>query len=249
MLKRALCAAVALAAATPASASTVMVTGWNWDPGLVFGNLNYDPGAPGGNDVQTRNNLGIGRFELTGTVNGSPVTFETYCVDIFKNLTTGAYTQSAPSVIMSQTAAIRINALLSHTDSLLAAATGTNAIIISAATQLAVWEILYESGSYGLSTGEFQAVPGSLGANDAAQLATAKSTADGYLSRIMDPSANGWRASTSANVTVLYAQNRQSQVYLTAVPEPATWLTMIFGFGLIGGVLRRRQASVRAASA
>jgi hypothetical protein len=26
-----------------------------------------------------------------------------------------------------------------------------------------------------------------------------------------------------------------------AVPEPATWLTMILGFGTIGAVLRRRQ--------
>ncbi len=28
-----------------------------------------------------------------------------------------------------------------------------------------------------------------------------------------------------------------------AVPEPATWLQMIFGFGLIGSILRRRQAA------
>lgn len=28
---------------------------------------------------------------------------------------------------------------------------------------------------------------------------------------------------------------------MSAVPEPATWLTMILGFGLIGGVMRRRR--------
>jgi choice-of-anchor C domain-containing protein len=32
-------------------------------------------------------------------------------------------------------------------------------------------------------------------------------------------------------------------VNVTAVPEPATWALMIFGFGAIGGVLRRRQGS------
>lgn len=30
--------------------------------------------------------------------------------------------------------------------------------------------------------------------------------------------------------------------YFAAVPEPATWLTLISGFGLTGGVLRRRKA-------
>jgi hypothetical protein len=28
---------------------------------------------------------------------------------------------------------------------------------------------------------------------------------------------------------------------LSAVPEPATWAMMILGFGLVGGVMRRRQ--------
>ena len=27
-----------------------------------------------------------------------------------------------------------------------------------------------------------------------------------------------------------------------AVPEPATWATMLFGFGLVGGMLRRRRS-------
>lgn len=34
-----------------------------------------------------------------------------------------------------------------------------------------------------------------------------------------------------------------------AVPEPATWAFMILGFGLIGGALRRRKATVRMAYA
>lgn len=34
---------------------------------------------------------------------------------------------------------------------------------------------------------------------------------------------------------------------ITAVPEPATWATMIGGFGLIGGALRRRGATIAAA--
>jgi hypothetical protein len=34
------------------------------------------------------------------------------------------------------------------------------------------------------------------------------------------------------------------KVYIAAVPEPATWATMIGGFGLVGGALRRRRAAV-----
>ena len=30
-----------------------------------------------------------------------------------------------------------------------------------------------------------------------------------------------------------------------AVPEPATWAFMIFGFGAIGGAMRRRKAQVK----
>ena len=33
-----------------------------------------------------------------------------------------------------------------------------------------------------------------------------------------------------------------------AVPEPATWLTMLLGFGLIGGVMRRRQGKALASA-
>ncbi len=35
----------------------------------------------------------------------------------------------------------------------------------------------------------------------------------------------------------------------SATPEPATWLTMILGFGLVGAGLRRRRAKVTFAAA
>ncbi len=39
------------------------------------------------------------------------------------------------------------------------------------------------------------------------------------------------------------------RVYATAVPEPATWAMMIFGFGAIGSVARRRNNSLARATA
>jgi len=34
---------------------------------------------------------------------------------------------------------------------------------------------------------------------------------------------------------------------LSAVPEPASWLSMLLGFGLIGGAMRRRDNRGRTA--
>ena len=39
------------------------------------------------------------------------------------------------------------------------------------------------------------------------------------------------------------------QSVITAVPEPATWVSMILGFGGLGAMFRARRAAVRVASA
>lgn len=39
---------------------------------------------------------------------------------------------------------------------------------------------------------------------------------------------------------------RTGTTNLPGVPEPATWATMVLGFGLMGGVVRRRRAAVTA---
>ena len=44
-----------------------------------------------------------------------------------------------------------------------------------------------------------------------------------------------------ANQGGLFADDFQ----VTAVPEPATWVSLIFGFGLLGGALRRRKQTLR----
>lgn len=38
-------------------------------------------------------------------------------------------------------------------------------------------------------------------------------------------------------------------IYVSAVPEPATWAMMITGFGLIGGAMRRRRSTIASAFA
>lgn len=63
---------------------------------------------------------------------------------------------------------------------------------------------------------------------------------------IMD--AMGWNLNLNILGNLDYQMKTSTvlQNYLTAsVPEPSTWVSMIFGFGVIGGSLRRRNRNVR----
>jgi hypothetical protein len=59
--------------------------------------------------------------------------------------------------------------------------------------------------------------------------------------------AMGWNLSVDA---LTYSTKTTSQIYAgyfaaSAVPEPATWGLMLVGFGLIGGVARRKTEGRR----
>nr|WP_194954705.1 PEPxxWA-CTERM sorting domain-containing protein [Sphingopyxis solisilvae] len=49
----------------------------------------------------------------------------------------------------------------------------------------------------------------------------------------LDFRGTSWQASSTASIALATA---------AAVPEPATWATMLLGFGLIGGIMRRRRS-------
>lgn len=49
--------------------------------------------------------------------------------------------------------------------------------------------------------------------------------------------AIGWNLNTPATSTYLRSS---AEIYVAAIPEPATWAMMIVGFGLVGASLRRR---------
>lgn len=228
MRKFALAAAAAFAAiALPGAASaSVTITSYAGDPGFLNGTLHYTT-------LNKTMNVGIGRFHLTGTEQpgNSPVDYFTYCADILNNIHTGSFDLISGSAFITDATKLgKIVTLLSNTNPLLAAATGATAKNISAATQMAVWEILYEtSGSYSLSAGNLFMSGGNSGA--------ARTLADTYLGNL----SGLWTNDGSQQLSVLYAQKNQSQIFLSAVPEPATWAMMIGGFGLVGGMLRRSK--------
>ncbi len=55
--------------------------------------------------------------------------------------------------------------------------------------------------------------------------------------------AIGWNVKFDVLANPAYRYNTATayRQFAVAVPEPTTWLTMIFGFGLVGGALRRRR--------
>ena len=234
----ALAAAAGLAMiASPALAQPVTITNVAFNPGAVTGTIKSTPfnGA-----------VNIGQFQFTGTLGGSGAPFSalTYCIDLTKFVSLGNVNYTDYTIVpissvgtISSAKAGALNALLTNSLSLLAGATGQTAINISAARQMAVWEILYETGANWSVTDANSAF--SIGGSGA-PLTAAQSLANSYLSNV---ASSSWTASGDYQLRVLNSPTRQSQVFLAAVPEPATWAMMIMGFGAIGATLRRRRAA------
>ncbi|WP_225883417.1 PEPxxWA-CTERM sorting domain-containing protein [Sphingomonas aliaeris] len=246
-MKKLMIAAATFAAALTSNighAETINVTNWSWNPGLVVGDIrNLTPAAP---DYLALNNLGIGRFELTGTSSfNMPVDLFSYCIDLYTPMSTGTYTYVTGSTLIPDAARRDLlGTLLSNSAGLLAGASGNQAKVISAATQMAVWEIVYESATtpFNVTGGDFRVGNFQTGPGDTNMAAT-QSLANTYLSN----TTNGqWQSAAGSQLKYLFGNNaRQSQVYVAAVPEPATWGMMILGFGLLGGLLRRGYKAIK----
>lgn len=241
-------AAAAVAAVVPAAASaSVTITGISGNPGFATGTAIYTPGGIGGSASRTSQDLLVGRLRLTGIDNATmaAVTFDTYCIDIFNFMRNGTFDLQAFSLADS-TKENQVKRLLSGTAGAIGAAVGfEQKRNVSAAIQMAVWEIVNESGSspYSLDGGLFQ-----MGTTGSVALG-ARSLAQGYLDNLGNFSATGTHSYRM--LTAISPINNQRQVFLAVagVPEPSAWALMILGFGLVGGVLRkngriRRRAAI-----
>jgi hypothetical protein len=231
-------AAGLMMAANNASAQAVTVNNISFTPGSVTGNLHSS---------LYNGDAGIGQFEFKGNYVQGGAAFDifTYCVDLGHYVSLGDVNYTSYSIVPISTLstittakANALNALLTHTTPLLAAATGQNAINISAATQMAVWEIMFETqSSWSVTNNSAFYVTGS-----GTALGNAESLANTYLNNV---SSNAWTVSNNYNLKLLYSSSQQTQIFLTpSVPEPATWGLMILGFGMMGGLLRSRKTKV-----
>lgn len=256
MFKRLAIAAALFASATlpTAADAAINITGISGDPGFRTGTLHYTGGGGALPNGQTSMTANVGRINLTGkdTVTNQSVSFLSYCIDIFDYVTTGLFNvanftfdaakEQALKVLMTNTAGA-----LSAVDSsaLTASQKAEQKKNVSAAIQMAIWEVAFEGtgNPYSMSSGSFWMDGAGLsGLNGGAS--SAQNLAQGYLNNL---NTNAW-SQVDPNWTLKMlvpqdAANNQTQVFLvnTPVPEPATWAMLILGFGVVGSALRRRR--------
>jgi uncharacterized membrane protein len=238
-------------AASNASAQAVTVNNIAFTPGSVTGTIHSS---------LLNGDAGVGRFEFKGNYVSGGAAFDifTYCIDLAHSVSLGNVNYNSYTVIpiasyatMTPAKINSLNALLTNTTPLLNAQTGQAAINISAATQMAVWEIMFETQptwSVTNSTSAFyMTTPGSSSGSNSTALTSAETLANTYLTNVKN---NTWTVNSAYDLKVLYSANQQSQVFLTpSVPEPATWGMLLLGFGLVGGALRHRRANAGALAA
>lgn len=221
-------AAFSLAVPSVANATTINLTSQDYSMGSKDGILHVGSGPFDGG------NTSFGQFKLDGfnvTAGNTPVTYYTFCVDLFHGLfVPGTFTIQPLSTLFNATRATNITKLLSNV-------VPANADQ-SAALQLAIWEVAFEgtSASFDVQAGATQ---GNLYATSGSS-STARMLADSYLANL-----GSWTVPTGTTASLLYSQNNQSQVFLNAgaVPESGTWVMMIAGFGIAGMTMRRRKAA------
>lgn len=222
---------LSLAWTNPAQA-VVVVEAQQFSPPEVFGGYTI-----GGTDRTGT----VGRFRVR-TSDGRE--FFTYCIDaVTPFFTFSPYAfGSIGDGVSDPTKQNQIAALLINANPLVdAAGSMGEQSAIAAAIGLAIWEILYEGGSdsYDIATGNFSVF------GDFAAL-VAQSNA--YL---LNVTSGTWTGSASRLGTLISDKGAdgqflsQNQVFLSAVPEPATWAMMMLGFGAVGAAMRRRRRAVR----
>ncbi len=221
----ALIGVLALFSARPALADSLVMSNYQYNPALT---LSVAPPAYSG---------GVGGFSAvyTPTV-GSPTSFVAFCVDLFQNFSFGSAFSVTPVLAQGYYSAQQFTVLdRLYTQHYAPIKNGTSNSTDSAAFQLAVWEIVRETGGvYSLSGGTF----------------TASATPSTNASDLLAISnANTWLGNASLGgpsggytLTALTSSARQDQMMATPVPEPETYAMLLAGLGLMGFVIRRRSA-------
>jgi hypothetical protein len=216
----------------------------------------YTPAADAGgfalNGTQYTGDAGRELATIVGYPNPAGPSFQEYafCIDALTYLyTSSPYTiDPIATVITSSVKQEQLAALLTHAA---AAINGSSTPSLAAAgLQLAVWSVVYDSGISGYSlasdsTSNFTAY----GQFDVTTGDGSGALGQSYLANIEGTSPT-WRGNPQY-LKALVSNNdsagnplSQDLIFLAAVPEPATWLSMILGFGILGAALRRRKGGI-----
>lgn len=212
-------AAVSLAgvfAVSAASASTLNVT---YQDSTVFGTPNLSRNVNVASSGYT-GTARAGQFRLSGS-NGYG-NFLAFCVDLAKFMTSGGTYSTSSGSAFGATVDGYVDRLFTS------AYANVDTAIEAAAFQLALWEIISDTGSgYSLTGGSFTA-------NSASSAVTAQ--ANSYLAGLAGASTGGY------TITYLNSGTSQNLVTVAPVPLPAALGMLGLGVASLFGLRRRKKA-------
>ena len=238
-------AALCLTAAFPAAATVIHVggpgTGIGYDPFGSYGGIRYV--RPDSSVFDIIGPAGQFQFRGINTSTNAAYLAYTFCVDLFKDAGDGDYLiSSLSSITANVTKQQQLAALVTHADAIINAAGISGRGDATASFQLAIWEVLYETGisGYDVSVGNFSTYGDSSTNNYFVPL---WGQANGYLANV----TNGTWTASANRASILFSETAQSQIVPNAIPEPSSWLMMILGFAGIGAASRRKAKAIATA--
>ena len=208
--------------AVQAQADTVRLTDYTYTPNK---SVNVQVDLAGTVDDKTYAG-GAGEFE--GTLNGN--SFKTYCLDLYESFYFDTTYTDYHIAALAPAKAFDMGRLITKYRD------GVDTAKESAAFQVALWEILYEtSTTYSLFSGAFMETASNDGIRTLAQ---------GWLSDLGSVSnVNVFKLESLGHYDSRHnwVKGHQDFLVTTPVPEPSTYALMLAGLFGIGFVVRRRS--------